>query len=43
MTPEERAVLQGMVDDVLTQFVEAVARGRGMEAERVRTLADGRT
>jgi protease-4 len=42
MTPEERAVLQAMVDDVLTQFVEAVARGRGMETERVRILADGR-
>ena len=39
---EERGVLQGLVDDVLAQFVEAVARGRGMDAERVRALADGR-
>lgn len=42
MTPEDRALLQGMVDDVLGQFIEAVARGRGMEPARVRELADGR-
>jgi len=42
MTADERALLQGMVDDVLTQFVAAVARGRAMDAARVRTLADGR-
>jgi len=42
MTADERALLQGMVDDVLAQFVAAVARGRGMEPARVRELADGR-
>jgi len=42
MTPEERALLQAMVDDVLSQFVGAVARGRGMDPEEVRKLADGR-
>ncbi len=42
MTPEERALLQGVVDDVLTQFIEAVARGRAMDPARVRELADGR-
>jgi protease-4 len=42
MSPEERGLLQGMVDDVLTQFVDAVAKGRKMEPERVRQLADGR-
>jgi protease-4 len=42
LDPEERQLLQGMVDDVLGQFVSAVARGRGMEPERVRALADGR-
>jgi protease-4 len=31
-----------MVDDVLGQYVEALARGRTMEADRVRALADGR-
>jgi len=39
---EERALLQGVVDDVLNQFVDAVARGRSMEPARVRELADGR-
>jgi len=42
LSPQERTYLQGMVDDVLTQFVDAVARGRNMEPERVRALADGR-
>jgi protease-4 len=42
LAAEERALLQEMVDDVLRQFVEAVARGRGMEPARVRALADGR-
>ncbi len=42
MTADERALLQGMVDDVLSQFVDAVARGRNMDSARVRELADGR-
>jgi protease-4 len=42
LRPEERALLQGMVDEVLGQFVDADARGREMEATRVRELADGR-
>ena len=42
VTDEERVLLQRMVDDVLGQFIDAVARGRGMEAGRVRALADGR-
>jgi len=42
LSPEERAVFQEMVDDVLTQFVSAVAKGRGMAESDVRTLADGR-
>jgi protease-4 len=42
MTADERALLQGMVDDVLAQFVDAVARGRNMDPARVRELADGR-
>jgi len=42
LRPEERVLLQGVIDDVLTQFVDAVARGRGMDAARVRELADGR-
>src|SRR5207245_5612592 len=42
LNTDERALLQGMVDDVLGQFVDAVARGRGMPPARVRALADGR-
>jgi protease-4 len=42
LSPEERALFQEMVDDVLTQFVMAVAKGRGMEETEVRSLADGR-
>jgi protease IV len=42
LSPDERTLLQNMVDDVLGQFIEAVARGRNMPAARVRTLADGR-
>ncbi len=42
LSPDERNLLQGMVDEVLAQFVDAVARGRAMPAARVRTLADGR-
>jgi len=42
LNPDERTLLQGMVDEVLGQFVEAVAHGRNMPEARVRTLADGR-
>ncbi len=42
LAADDRALLQGMVDDVREQFVAAVARGRGMDADRVRALADGR-
>ena len=42
LSAEERSLLQGMVDEVLGQFVDAIARGRNMPAGRVRALADGR-
>jgi protease-4 len=42
LSAEERSLLQGMVDEVLGQFVDAVARGRGLSPARVRSLADGR-
>ena len=42
MTDEERALLQGTIDDIHAQFVEAVAEGRGMEYDVVAALADGR-
>ena len=42
LSPEERALFQEMVDDVLSQFVMAVAKGRNMNETDVRPLADGR-
>ncbi|MEW6192499.1 MAG: signal peptide peptidase SppA, partial [Bacillota bacterium] len=42
MTPQERAIFQGMVDDIYDQFVDWVAEGRKMEREEVLRLADGR-
>ncbi|MDQ7794928.1 MAG: signal peptide peptidase SppA [bacterium] len=41
-TDEERAIFQGMVDDIYEQFVDVVAEGRGLQRERVLELADGR-
>lgn len=42
MTPEERALLQSMIDDVHSQFIEAVAEGRQIPTDSVRMFADGR-
>ncbi len=42
MTPEEKAYLQGLVDQLHGQFIHAVAQGRRMKPEQVRPLADGR-
>jgi protease-4 len=42
LTSEEKALLQGVVDDVHGQFVEAVAEARNLPNEQVRSLADGR-
>lgn len=40
--PEEREILQGVLDDVHDQFINAVAEGRKMLPDHVRKLADGR-
>lgn len=42
MTAEERAILQALIDDAYGQFVQAVADGRKMPVDEVKTLADGR-
>lgn len=42
MSREERAVLQGVIDDVHAQFIDAVSAGRHMERAEVVRLADGR-
>ncbi|QBS37065.1 signal peptide peptidase SppA [Thermaerobacter sp. FW80] len=41
-TDEERRLLQGLVGDIYQQFVDVVAKGRGLSRERVLELADGR-
>ncbi|MBW2056016.1 MAG: signal peptide peptidase SppA [Deltaproteobacteria bacterium] len=41
-TPEDQEVVMGVIRSVYDQFVEAVAKGRGMELEKVKKLADGR-
>lgn len=42
MTPEERRVLQTLLDDVHGQFIDAVAKGRKLPREQVLQFADGR-
>ncbi len=39
---EERKILQNVLDDVHQQFIEAVAEGRGLPYEKVKSIADGR-
>jgi len=42
MSPEEKRLLQGVLDNVHEQFIQAVAEGRKLPLEKVRSLADGR-
>jgi protease-4 len=42
MSPEERKMLQALLDDVYSQFVDAVAEGRGLERSEVLAFAEGR-
>ena len=42
MTPEERRVIQSLLDDVHGQFIEAVAAGRKLDRSAVVQFADGR-
>lgn len=42
MTPEEKAILQGIVNEIYENFINTVSAGRKMEAGKVRALADGR-
>jgi protease IV len=43
MTPEDRALMQGVLNDLYRRFVQVVAAGRPqLPAERVAELADGR-
>jgi protease IV len=40
--PEERQIIQGVMNDVHDQFIKAVAEGRKMDVKNVRSIADGR-
>jgi len=42
MTPQDKAILQGLIADAYEQFVNAVSAGRHMPISTVKKLADGR-
>ncbi len=42
LTPEERQYMQGLIDNMYGQFVQAVADGRHAKADDIRPIADGR-
>lgn len=42
MSPEEQALLQGVIDSVHKQFIDAVAKGRTLPRDKVIPIADGR-
>jgi protease-4 len=42
MSDADRQLLQAMIDDVQSQFVNAVAQGRNLSLEKVKEVADGR-
>jgi protease-4 len=42
MSPEEKELLQGVIDTVHQQFIKAVADGRKLSIEKVSAIADGR-
>jgi protease-4 len=42
MTDQEKKLLQGVIDDVHAQFIDAVAKGRNIPIDDVTAIADGR-
>ena len=42
MTPEDKKIIQEVIDNVHQQFIQAVARGRKMDQAKVMQIADGR-
>lgn len=42
LTPQERELLQRLLDDVHEQFIADVAKGRRLPLDKVRAIADGR-
>jgi protease-4 len=41
MSPEHREQLEELIDDSFATLVDGIAKGRGIDADRVRTLIDG--
>ena len=42
MTPEEKRIMQEVIDSVHQQFIKAVAEGRKLDRAKVTEIADGR-
>jgi protease IV len=42
LTPNEQVYMQALIDNMFGQFVQAVADGRGMKVEDVRSIANGK-
>jgi protease-4 len=42
MTPAERVYMQALIDDMHTQFIQAVAEGRHVKEEDIRAIANGK-
>lgn len=42
LTPAEQAYMQGLIDNMFGQFVKAVADGRGMKFDDVKSIANGK-
>lgn len=42
MTDEQKAIIQGLVDEAYGDFVNIVAKGRKLKVDKVREIADGR-
>jgi protease-4 len=42
LTDNEKKYFQGLIDDMYVQFLEAVAAGRKLDLQEVRSMADGR-
>ena len=42
VSPEQRALMQKLIDDMYNRFLGIVAKGRGVDVETMRPLCDGR-
>ncbi len=42
MTPAERALVQGVIDDIHAQFIEAVVSNRSIDRQEIERIADAR-